>query len=532
MYALWLGSAISRERVVGLDGVLAKLLERLRLKVANHADCSHYKALMHIIGLAELTAEQAAEIDLSEEVVKWKHQKLIVDRLWGKYSKVLGTEVDGQANLDYLLWDVLDFKTTFSSQEADAEHLAIGMLVLEGVVNELATSNWDALLEAAMDELGQNDGFYTVAVKGDDLKGPTGIAKLYKFHGCARRAIEDEPSYRPLIVAREGMINQWNQNPAFDQMRIQLSALLQRARTLMVGMSAQDPNIQAMFGNKGWKWNDTPAPIVFAVDQIGDGQKIVLEGAYPGNYEANRVAIRARSAFPAYAKPLFLALLLFVISRKLELLAEMATSAGLDDAAKAQLAQGVRTLRDKVAASGDTDRYRLARMVGRSLGRLSEQFFGGKSEPGVRPYVPIHSKAPHLMRVDHMLEHNGQVQAVAALGAIGLEVRDAKWTVKMGDPTVATTGAINIVGAAEARVFFTSSDERINGLLNAGAFGPSDPDVVVVCSGSVKERNQRSPRANLRDGRLEPRLVGMADILKDCTSLADFRQRFIAEVGI
>lgn len=33
LYALWLGSGISRERIVGLDGVLAKLLENLRLRI-------------------------------------------------------------------------------------------------------------------------------------------------------------------------------------------------------------------------------------------------------------------------------------------------------------------------------------------------------------------------------------------------------------------------------------------------------------------------------------------------------------------
>ena len=518
--------------MVGLDGVLSKLIEHLRQRATNHVDDAHYKALMHILGLAELTPKQLAATDLSEPVTEWTHQELIVNRLWDKYSKVLGTEVEGKDNLDYLLWDVLDFKTTFSSQNADAEHLAIGMLVLEGVVSELATSNWDALLEGAMDELGQTGGYYTVAVKGDDLKGPAAPAKLYKFHGCARRAIEDEPNYRPLLVAREAAINQWGQNPAFEQMRVQLGALVRRARTLMVGMSAQDANIQAMFGNKGWKWNDVPAPIIFATDHAGDGQKIVLEGAYPTEYEANRAAILDQASLPAYAKALFLGMLLVVLCQKLELLAEKVIADGLNAAAKAQLAEGIRTLRDHAAASGNADRYGLARMIARTLGRFSEQFFGGKSEAGVRPYIPVHSKAWHLMTADPLVKHTGQAQVVAALGAIGLEVRDGKWSAGVDDPTAPTSGALRIVGAAAARVFFTSSDERINGLMSAGAFGPNDSDVVVVCSTSVTGRRQRSPRASLRDGRLEPRYVGMADILKDCNSLGDFRQRFVAEVGI
>lgn len=54
LYALWLGSGISRERVVGLDGVLAKLLENLRLRITG-ADCEHHRAFEKILTLADLS---------------------------------------------------------------------------------------------------------------------------------------------------------------------------------------------------------------------------------------------------------------------------------------------------------------------------------------------------------------------------------------------------------------------------------------------------------------------------------------------
>jgi hypothetical protein len=38
-YALWLGSAISRERVAALDGVLRKLIEFLRIRSSGTLDC-------------------------------------------------------------------------------------------------------------------------------------------------------------------------------------------------------------------------------------------------------------------------------------------------------------------------------------------------------------------------------------------------------------------------------------------------------------------------------------------------------------
>ncbi|USJ27633.1 SIR2 family protein [Ensifer adhaerens] len=531
MYALWLGSAISRDRVVGLDGVLAKLLESLRQRVENTATCPHFKAFSRILDLAELTPEQRGKIDFSTPLEQ-ALEKIIVDRLWTKYSKVLGTEVEGK-QLDYLLWDVLDFKNTFASQHADAEHLAIGMLVLEGVISDIATANWDALLEAAMDELGHTNAPYTVAVTGDDLKGPKGEATLYKFHGCARRAIEDEPKYRPLLVAREAAINQWMANPSFEKIRVQLGALLQRARTIMIGMSAQDSNIQLLFGNKGWKWDDEPSPIIFSAQELSEGQKSILEGAYPTDYEANRNSICGSAKFPAYAKALLLALLLYVLGQKLQVLTNKVSSAGLDAAAKDALGQGIKALRNKAAEAGDGDRYELARSIAQVVGRHAEQFFAGRSENGARPYVAIHSKAPHLMSADKQVEYSGQIEAAAALGAIGLEVSEKKWDLSLDNPSANTSGTLKVSGpSASARVFFASTDDRINGLIKSGAFSPNDADVVVVCSGSVTQRRQRSPRAPMRDGRLEPRYLGMEDILKDSVSLGDFRQRFAGEVGL
>lgn len=278
LYALWLGSGISRERVVGLDGVLAKLLENLRLRITG-VDCDHHRALEKILDLADLSAAQKAQIDLSQPVASWPVHNELINRLWNKYSKVLGIEVNGQ-RLDYLLWDVLDFPTTFAAQKADAEHLAIAMLVLEGVVSDLATANWDGLLEAAMQDLGRQNETFRVAVTGGDLQGPPGIGTLYKFHGCANRAIVNENEYRPLLVAREAAITHWGQNPRFTQMREQLRALIARSRTLMIGLSGQDTNIQQLFSANRLPWSSDPAPIIFSAQELSDGQKSILEGAY------------------------------------------------------------------------------------------------------------------------------------------------------------------------------------------------------------------------------------------------------------
>jgi hypothetical protein len=278
-YALWLGSGISRDRVVGLDGVLAKLIEFLRGNAKADPDCVYRKALERVLDMAAPSAEEKAAIDISQPAIDWPCLPSLLRRLWKQYADVLSVEV-GTEKLDYLLWVGLDFADTFAKQDADAEHLAIGMLALEGVVTELATANWDGLLEAAMRELGYSETFYRITVTGEDLRGPAAAAVLYKFHGCALRAIAQEDVYRPLLVARAAQITGWMSNGTFRIVRDQLQALAQRSRTLMIGMSAQDKNIQNLFGKvgalKGWKWTDQPTPIVFSAQELGAYQKDVL----------------------------------------------------------------------------------------------------------------------------------------------------------------------------------------------------------------------------------------------------------------
>ena len=127
--------------------------------------------------MAAPSAAERAQIDIAVPVAGWGCLKDLLKRLWNQYAKVLSIELAGQP-LDYLLWTGLDFPNTFSNQEPDAEHLVIGMLALEGVVTELASANWDGLLEAAMTELG-HEGFFQTTVSGEDLRGPAAAAILY-----------------------------------------------------------------------------------------------------------------------------------------------------------------------------------------------------------------------------------------------------------------------------------------------------------------------------------------------------------------
>lgn len=534
-YAFWLGSGISRERVIDLNGVLAKLLDFLRINVTAAADCAFKKAFDTIIEMAKPSEEERKTIDLGRPVKDWPCTKLLLARLWSQYSKVLSVQIPKQS-FDYLLWFGLDFPNTFSSQKPDAEHLAIGMLALEGAITKLATANWDGLLEAAMAELGYPDT-YQVTVTGDDLRGPAAAAILYKFHGCALRAITAEANYRPLLVARSAQITGWMTNDVFKIVREQLEATIQTSRTMMLGLSAQDENIKNLFGKvnvrKGWKWTDEPTPIVFSTNDLGEDQKSLLNVAYGDDYEPNHELICRQARLQAYAKPLLLALLLQVLAGKLQVLAGDAVAPNLDAAARAAIADGITHLRDRAADADNADRLALARTIAAALARGRHQLQNGTSRPGVQPYFALDDRPAHMMRGKVGLVASGQREAAVALGLIGLENRDAAWTPTIDNPADPRSGALRLSSAsATTRVFLAANDENITGLMEAGAFGEDDEDVVVICSRKVSGRQQRSPRSTYRDGSLGPRYISFGSMLADAKDLDALRDGFRNEVSI
>lgn len=536
-YALWLGSGISRDRVIGLDGVLAKLIEFLRSKATANPACPYRAALDQVLGMAAPSAAESAAIDLGQPAVTWPCLPSLLSRLWKQYADVLSVEV-GTERLDYLLWDGLDFPTTFASQDADAEHLAIGMLSLEGVVTDLATANWDGLLEAAMSELGYGDDFYSITITGEDLRGPAAAAVLYKFHGCALRAIAQQDEYRPLLVARAAQIVGWMSNGTFKIVRDQLLALAQRSRTLMIGMSAQDKNIQNLFGQvgtqQGWNWTDEPTPIVFSAQTLGTDQKDVLNISYGQEvYEENRAAICEAACLPAYGKPLLLGLLLMVLTAKFQTLASDAHAPALDAVAHDAIASGIKKLRDRVAEGADGDRLGFAKGLAAGLARARHQIQNGACPGGMPMYFPIDSEPPHRMKGMPRTVSTGQREAAVALGLIGLGDQATAWTASVDDPTDHRSGALRLTSPnATARIFFAANDENITNLMDGGAFDEGDPDVVLICSRKVSDRQQRSPRAHLRDGTIGPRYLAFGPMLGAAQNLIQLQQDFRLELGL
>ena len=144
LYALWLGSGISLERVVGVPAVIGRVIEYLRSRMDAANDACRYKIALDQV-LSQLSVPERQLVHLDQPIEGWPpdDRKAVTCRLAGFYSEVLETQLDGEAEADFLLWQAVDVPGSFTGDDPDAEHLCIVMLTLEGAFRDISSANWD-----------------------------------------------------------------------------------------------------------------------------------------------------------------------------------------------------------------------------------------------------------------------------------------------------------------------------------------------------------------------------------------------------
>jgi hypothetical protein len=472
-YALWLGSGISRDVVGDLKDVVTKVLRYLR----EHADfatpgCAFVEALGRALGLAQLSALEKAHFDPQAKFEDWSDEllEILQHRLVGKYSRLLDVRVKGK-DPNFLLWEVVDVPAVYANPTLTprCEHLCVGILAIEGVVSQAPTANWDGLIEKGVDELaGPGAPVLRVCVVAEDFVEPARRMRLLKFHGCAVRARDNPDKYGNLLVGRQGHIEDWAKEEAFKVMRQQMVSLATVQHTLMIGLSAQDTNIRDVFRDgkaaMAWPWPSHPPAYVFAEDAVGDDQRVILSSVYRDAYDADPDGVTAASQIRAFAKPLLVALILSVLYRKLSSLADCAPAPNLTPADRAALADGLRTLRDRVAAGADGDRTAFVRALVAVATRGLRTLRGAAGGPGA--YEPLGTHIVSQIPADPNNLTSGLPELAAALGLLGLGESDAQWTVDRTDPSALANGSLKVTKASEAALqLFTS-----------GAVGDNEPD--------------------------------------------------------
>ncbi len=527
-YALWLGSGISLKRVVGVPAIIGRVIEYLRSRMDAVDPTCRYKVALDRV-LERLSVPERQRLHLDQPIDSWPEEdrRIVTCRLAETYAEVLETPLDGQAEADFLLWQAVDVQGCFTGDQPDAEHLCIVMLTLEGAFHDISSANWDYLLEAAERDLtGAVGSTIDVCILATDFQNASARAKLLKYHGCAVRAVANPNIYRNLLIARAPQIQQYRNNQAYQVMRTHLVSLVQERRTLMIGFSAQDSDVQEVFVDgapaSNWNWAEDPKAFLFAEDTLKPGQRTVLSTAYGANYPANRNAIEGAARVRAYAKPLLTALLLSVLEQKAAAFAELGLPAAWVPAERAFVIEGLRHLRDTVAALADPDEHLpFVQTLIAALNCGLDLYHHGSTHHG--RYIPL-STGP-VQQVGAVPVVTGLRQASVALAMLGKGAANGDWSLAC-DPAIAAPVRLE-QGGRRVHLFFAANDDVANQMIQNGHVDPDSDDTLLLLSTSAKASFARSPASRYgRGSKTGLREVCMRSVITGATDAAEMITSF------
>jgi hypothetical protein len=534
-YVLWLGSGISRDRLPDLRELILKVLNFLHSRSAPAGmDCPFRDALARAVDMARLRPPELAQVDLDDPPTTWPVIDLVLEGLWDRYSELLDILV-GAEDPDFLLWEAVDVRATYGRGiEPDCEHLCIGILVLEGALREATTANWDGLIEAAIELLaGDADAVIRVVVLPDELREPERDLTLLKFHGCAVLAARDPAKYRAALVGMRSQITSWNTSGDTRPIREHMVSLATTKRTLMIGLSAQDENIQRVFAeareSMNWPWPVDPPAQVFGADRLGDDHLNLLRVVYGNDYAPNKDAIDEGALIRAYGKPLLTALVLFVLTAKLRAYLEEADAPLLPGAEREQLGEGLTELCHRLATVAEPDRLRFVERLAAEQRRGLALFQEGKEPaPDSPAYKPFGNLPPDRVHADPALSTNGVRELAAALALLGRGLASGRWSAGSGRVPSGAEGALMITsGGSDSAVFFAANARAAVRLESEGLVDRDAEDVVLVHSTGPVTSMARSPRGGYgRTGHGGVREVDMSDLLRTTSSVLDLEEGF------
>ncbi|MFF2274566.1 SIR2 family protein [Agromyces sp. NPDC058126] len=534
-YALWLGAGISRGRMPDVRELLVKVLEFLRSRVdLENPDCEFRKVIDHALALADVHDSDGIVVDLERRVDDWEGVDTLLRRLGRQYSTLLDYRIPGEPE-DFLVWTAVDVSATYSDPAVgpDLEHFAVAALVIEGTIAGLISANWDGLIERAHSELlGGSTGGLSVLVDSDDFRAHNGQPAILKFHGCAICAFTDEQRYRSYLVGRRSQITAWPHDHEHVIVRKHMVQMASTKRTLMIGLSGQDTNIQDLFAESSadlaWPWpGDAPA-VLFAEDAIGVDQQNILRVVYAADYSANGPEIETGSLVRAYAKPLLGALLATTLAEKLGQLAVVAAPQveGAVDSAVMGL---------KLYFSRRMGTVGEARAVLTDLGRARMLFSSGVLPTPFGRYLPLTDKPIGQLEKDPLLMSTGLPAASLALAAVAAEAVDGNWSIETNphDDQSKEPMLKILSGGRSAKVWFVANETSAVRLEMSGFIDAEDGECVVISSDEQLIGAQRSPSSSIgRTGRFGVRRVHMPDLLLDADDFAEIRQAVRGAVGL
>jgi hypothetical protein len=306
---------------------------------------------------------------------------------------------------------------------------------------------------------------------------------------------------------------------------------------LMLGLSAQDSNIQGLFAaaqaTMAWPWPSNPPAYAFSENALGADQESLLQNVYHHDYTAtNRALMETEALVQAYAKPLLLSLFLYVVTAKLKVLMTIGMP-GLADADRDKLYEGLEYARNLIADNVVPTAAFVTELFGQ-CGRTMTMLRDGSlpnSTNGI--YAPITAEPLHRMPADLTLAGGGVCQFAIASGLIGLGLARGLWTVAKADPTDNSSGSMVLIGrSGPAKVHFAANAQAAIRLGTNGLIAAND-DAVIVHSHENPPPMPRYPRrAPGRIGLASVREVSIENLLADGTEVEDLLERFRTKVAL
>lgn len=525
-YALWLGSAISRDRMPNVWGLLEKVIDFLRKRAFEEGSTGpHYKALHNLLlNLAGVDSREPGVADFEQPCARWPKWNDIAEKLADKYDLVLNEPVGNRPD-DYLVWTGLDVPATYAdpTKAPDVEHYCVVLLLLEGVVGTAITANWDALIERALGELVENpDAVVRVIVTQEDFRDKTAPKELIKFHGCAVLAAAEPEKYRELLVARNPQIQRFKID--YPHSATELEQRFSNHDTLMIGLSTQDSNMHQMFStaadNLKRHWETKWPAIVLSEETLRPYHRTVLTNTYSNHGPENREAIEDGAVLGAFAKPVLVSLVLWTLTEKLVELLDHAPLPGLPDVDKDSLKNSLRLVRDDAAeeAAGGTIAFVQA-LIG-AVSSVTHVFRTGEAPRPDGSYEPLSSK-PISQSVGEQFfptEPMGRLAVVLALLGYGMKV--GGWTVRPGTKGTLVDGVLQITSTSRnVRLFIVKDAEAWAALTAADDYDEDDPNVVVLYCGTAPiDTRERTGRRNGESGAA---VLRFADVCSDAACTDD-----------
>ncbi|MER8523546.1 SIR2 family protein [Mesorhizobium sp. M1076] len=538
-YAFWLGSGISLRRMPKLKDVAETVLRYLHDHCdPNDPDCHFATALKDVLGVAALSDDEWAKVDVREPIENWLDMPSVTTRLVNQYASMMDQAPKGKED-DFLLWDALNVVGTYAdaTKQPDVEHLGMAALLMEGVITDVASANWDGLVEKAVAELSGDADILNVIVLPSDIRKPAKRAQLYKFHGCAVLAGQDYKTYRSRLVARKTQIDGWIEKGENKVIGARLVDLVTTKPTLMLGLSAQDSNIQGIFvaaqQRMSWPWPNDPPAYVFSEDKVGINQRGLLSNVYSGSMTpANKGDIENAALLRSFGKALLPAIWLYVLGAKLSALTGIGAP-NLGDADREKLSAGIASLRDKAATlSVVDDEETFARSATAAVGRGISLFRNGAPPAAGGPiYHPVSQGPVHTTVSDPLVSTSGLGEASVALGIIGIGSNELNWTISESDAV--RTGVMKISSPTHAsEIFFAATPASALNLKVNGHVTKAD-NAVLIHSQPMHEEKRRSPRSTSgRKGKPVLREVSIVDLLAASSNLSELIDGFRQQVSL